>query len=99
MGVHVRRAHATVVVPAAVAHSDSHDDLFLALISAQGIPGPPDQLIAAGHAACDHYGSPNLVAEITGLMGQGLSSVQAQNVALDGLKAYCPENPGWVPGH
>jgi hypothetical protein len=87
------------VVPAFVAHSDTHDDQFLAMVSAQNIPGAPDQLIGAGRAACDYYGSAKLVAEITGLIGQGYSDLQAQNVALDGLKAYCPQNPGWVPQH
>jgi hypothetical protein len=45
---------ATVVVPTAVAQADGPDDQFLALVSAQRIPGPPDRLIAAGRAACDY---------------------------------------------
>jgi hypothetical protein len=54
------------------------------------------QTIAAG-PACANYGSPALVAHMTGLMARRLSNVQAQDVILDGLKAYRPEKAGGVP--
>jgi hypothetical protein len=66
------------------AYADSRDDQYIAALPAQGIPGAPDQTIAAGHAACVNYGRPVLVAQMTGLMAQGLSNVQAQDVILDG---------------
>jgi|HubBroStandDraft_3_1064219.scaffolds.fasta_scaffold20193_6 hypothetical protein len=78
---------------AGIAQADTQDDQFLAALSAQGIPGQ----IAAGHAACANYGGPALVAQMTGLMAQGLTNIQAQNVILDGIKAYCPEKAGGLP--
>jgi hypothetical protein len=81
----------------AVAHADTADDNFLKALAAQGITGDRDQLIAAGHAACDNYGSPTVAAQMAGLMAQGLSNVQASNVFLDGLKAYCPEKIAGMP--
>jgi hypothetical protein len=42
-----------VLLPVAAAHADSADDNYLALLSSHGIKGPPDQLIADGHQACD----------------------------------------------
>jgi hypothetical protein len=43
------------------------------------------------------FGGPALVAQMTGLMAQGLTNIQAQNVILDGIKAYCPEKAGGLP--
>ena len=37
------------------ARATTQDDQFLRSAAAQGIQGPPDQLIAAGHAACDNW--------------------------------------------
>jgi hypothetical protein len=79
------------------AYADTQDDQDLAVLSAQGIPGALDQTIATGHASCANYGSPALVKQMAGLMAQGLSNGQAQDVILDGLKAYCPEKAGGVP--
>lgn len=62
-----------------------------AALSAQGITGDPAQLIADGHAARDNYRSPALVAQMTGLMAQGYSNIQASNLLIDGVRAYCPE--------
>ncbi|MFL6083655.1 MAG: DUF732 domain-containing protein [Mycobacterium sp.] len=53
--------------------------------------GPPDQLIADGHAACDNYGTPGLVGQMLGLEGRGLTNVQASNLLVTGVRAYCPE--------
>lgn len=82
---------------AGTAHADTQDDRFLALVPAQSIPGAPDQLVAAGHAACDNYGSTDLAVPMTSLMAQGLSNVQASNVHLDGINSYCPEKAGGMP--
>jgi Protein of unknown function (DUF732) len=76
---------------AAAAHADAKDAQYLAALTANGITGPPDQLIADGHSACDNYGTPGLVAQSLGLEGQGMSSTQASNLIIDGVKAYCPE--------
>ena len=83
--------------PTAVAHADTQDDQYLAALSAQGITGDPGQLIADGHAACDNYGTPALVAQMTGLMAQGYSNVQASTLFLAGIKAYCPGKIAGTP--
>jgi hypothetical protein len=54
-----------VIGMSAVARADAKDDQFLVALAAQGIPGDPGQMIAAGHTACDNYGSPALVAQMT----------------------------------
>ena len=76
---------------AATAHADNQDDRYLAALSAQGITGDPAQLIADGHAACDNYGGPGLVAQMLGLEARGMSNIQASNLLMDGVRAYCPE--------
>lgn len=88
---------AIALVPTAVAQADTRDDQFLATLSALGISGDPATLIAAGHAACDNYGGPALVAQMTGLMAQGYSNVQASNIQLAGIRAYCPEKIAGTP--
>jgi hypothetical protein len=85
---------AAALATTAVAHADSQDDQFVALVSAQGIPGAPEQWIAAGRAACHNYGSYTLLAEQYNLTERGLSQDQAYNVIWDGIKAYCPEKAG-----
>jgi hypothetical protein len=86
---------AAALATTAVAHADSQDDAFLALVSAQGIPGAPEQLIANGRAACDNYGSYSLVAQMyRPRRDRGLSEDQASKVIWDGVKAYCPEKAG-----
>ena len=77
-----------------VASADTTDDHYLAMLQSNGVTGDPAQLISDGHAACDNYGGPGLVAQTLGLEARGLSSVQASNVILDGMRAYCP---GKVP--
>jgi hypothetical protein len=59
------------LVPTAVGHADTQDDRYLAALSSQGITGPPDQLIADGHAACDNIGTPGLAAQHAGLIARG----------------------------
>jgi hypothetical protein len=84
---------------AAVAHADAQDDRYLAALTANGITGPPDQLISDGHAACDNYGGPGLVAQTIGLEGRGMFNIQASNLIIDGVRAYCPEKlPAGFPG-
>jgi hypothetical protein len=85
------------LVPTAVAHADTQDDKYLAALAAQGITGDPGQLIADGHAACDNYGNPGLVAQMSGLEARGMSNIQASNVLIDGVRAYCPEKSPWGP--
>lgn len=48
-------------------------------------------MIADGHAACDNYGTPGLVGQMLGLEGRGLTNVQASNLLVTGVRAYCPE--------
>ena len=63
----------------------------MAAFAGQGITGPPDQLIADGHAACDNYGTPGLVGQMLALEGRGLTNVQASNLLVTGVRVYCPE--------
>ena len=74
-----------------VAHADARDDKYLAALASQGITGDPAQLIADGQAACDNYGTAGLVGQMMGLEGRGLSNVQASNLLVTGVRAYCPE--------
>ena len=46
-------ATATLLLAAGVAHADPFDDQFLALLSRDGIVGPPDQMIAIAHERCN----------------------------------------------
>ena len=85
---------AAALATTAVAHAESQDDQFLALVSAQGIPGAPEQLIAAGRTACDNYGSYTLLRQMYALREGGISEDQASKVILDGIKVYCPEKEG-----
>jgi hypothetical protein len=73
------------------AWADTVDEHYLSVLSALGIPGDRDQLIADGHAACDAYGTPGVVGEVFGLEGQGMSNIQASDVILAGVRSYCPE--------
>ncbi len=85
---------AAALATTALAHADSQDDEFLALISAQGIPGAPEELIATGEAACQSYGSDALLAQEYRLRDWGLPQDQAYQVISDGIKVYCPEKDG-----
>lgn len=77
-----------------VANADDQDDQFLAMVSAQNIPGAPEELMASGRAACDNYGNYTLLVQEYRLMERGLSQGQAYKVISDGIKAYCPEKDG-----
>lgn len=78
------------------AQATTPDDQFLQRVAANGIQGPPDQLIAAGHTTCDNWGQPMaLYHERLGLQGQfGISVDQAAALMWAGQKAYCPEKMG-----
>jgi hypothetical protein len=85
---------AAALATTAVAHADDQDDQFVAMLSAQNIPGAPEELIASGRAACDNYGNYTLFVQEHRLMEWGLSQDQADKVISDGIKAYCPEKDG-----
>lgn len=72
------------------AQADTQDDRYSSMLSAQGITVTPE-LLRAGHDACDSYGSAAIIGTVLGLEGQGLSSVQASNVILAGLRTFCPQ--------
>ena len=72
------------------AYADNPDQAFLNAVAAQGISGDPAQLIADGHAACDNYGTPGMATQMMALMGRGMSNIQASNLQLAGIRAYCP---------
>ncbi|MCV7007431.1 DUF732 domain-containing protein [Mycobacterium gordonae] len=91
-----------VLLPAATAQADSADDQYLQLLATHGVAGPPDQLIADGHQACDAYGqggfgigvSPRQIALINlnnTLQAQGLSPHDMSQLVLDATRAYCPQ--------
>ena len=85
---------AAALTSTAIAHADDQDDQFLALVSAQAIPAAPEELIPAGRAACDNYGSYPLLVQEVRLREWGLSQDQAYEVISDGIKVYCPEKDG-----
>lgn len=84
-------AAVVMVIGSGVARADTLDDRYLAALASQGVTGDSAQLISDGHAACDNYGSVGLVAQMYALEGRGLSNVQASNLLVTGVKAYCPE--------
>ena len=81
----------TAFALAPVAAADDQDDQFLAALAAQGIIGNPAQLIAEGHTACDHFGTPQQTRDAIFLMGQGLSHHQAGTLISAGLLFFCPD--------
>jgi Protein of unknown function (DUF732) len=82
---------------AAPAHADNNDDVFVKNLSVQGITLDRDSLIAAGHGACDGYGTLAIAGLTLQLEGQGLSSGQAAGVIYTGWKMYCPEKIAGLP--
>ena len=91
-----------LILPTPVARADDQDDRFLAKLSAHGISGAPDQLIAAGHETCDALDqgrvgvgmSPYTAAmlHVEGqLAGQGVSSSQMSQFVTDSRSIYCPD--------
>ena len=54
----VLAAAAAVMLAAGIAHAGGPDDQFLAMLSKDGIGGPPDQLIAIAHERCDDANLP-----------------------------------------
>jgi hypothetical protein len=74
------------------ANADPADHQFINTLTAKGITGDRDQLIAEGHQACDTYGAgPAHLGLVYQMLGQGLSRDQVANVILAGLHAYCPD--------
>jgi hypothetical protein len=96
-------ALAVTLALAPIAHADSSDDHYLALLSSHGITCPPDQLIADGHQVCDAYGqsgfgigmSPRMIAILkldSDLSAQGFTAPHdKQQLALDAVRSYCPQ--------
>jgi hypothetical protein len=74
-----------------LARADAGDDQFISSLAVHGITGDRGQLIRDGHAMCDAYGSDRVIGLILQIEGQGFDKIQASNVMLAGLRAYCPE--------
>ncbi len=75
----------------ATSRADTADDQLISTLANQGITGDRGQLISDGHAACDVYGSARTIGLMLQIEGQGFDKIQASNVMLAGLRAYCPE--------
>jgi hypothetical protein len=83
---------AVAVSCAPLAHATPQDDKFLQEVAAAGIQGPPDQLIADGHAVCDNYAnSAGQLAQMADLIAQGISGKQFSALIVAAYKAYCPD--------
>jgi hypothetical protein len=54
----VLAAAAAVMLAAGIAQADGPDDQFLAMLSKDGVVGPPDQMIAIAHERCDDANLP-----------------------------------------
>jgi hypothetical protein len=54
----VLAATAAVILAAGIANAGGPDDQFFALLSKDGLVGPPDQLIALAHERCDDANLP-----------------------------------------
>jgi Protein of unknown function (DUF732) len=85
-------AVAALVVLAPVANATPQDDQYLGGLKSRNVGGDPDKLIAAGHAACDNYGTPELVIDqLAGLQRIGYTDIQAKDIFGTGMQAYCPD--------
>jgi hypothetical protein len=95
-------AIAAMLLPVGTSHADGADDHYLSLLSSHGVTGPPDQLIADGHEACDAMSqggfgigiSPRQVALLklgSDLSGQGFNQHDTSQIMLDATRAYCPQ--------
>ncbi|OHV06027.1 DUF732 domain-containing protein [Mycobacterium talmoniae] len=94
---------AVVVGPPAVATAGTDDDAFLQSLAGQGITGDPNQLVAAGHTACDDLsgvavGEPGF-ARLAALRAvadalQLPLEPQADFVVRAAETAYCPQYGG-----
>jgi hypothetical protein len=85
-------AVAALVALAPVANATPEDDQYLGALKSRNVGGDPDKLIAAGHAACDNYGTPELVVDqFAGLQGIGYTEIQAKDIFGTGMQAYCPD--------
>lgn len=51
-------AAAALMMSAGIAHAGGPDDQFLAMLSKDGLGGPPDQMIAIAHERCDDANVP-----------------------------------------
>jgi hypothetical protein len=85
-------AVAALVALAPVANATPEDDQYLAALTARNIGGAPDKVIGYGHAACDNYGTPELVVtQMEGLEAIGYTDIQAKAIFGLGMQAYCPD--------
>lgn len=86
-----------LIALSAIAHADTQDDQFLAVLSADGIQGPPDQLVGDGHATCNAFDYPigiginGPTANALTLQAHGLSPAQIRPFMRDAVKPYCPD--------
>jgi Protein of unknown function (DUF732) len=88
----VKRFTVSALLAAAVVAgcSQSADDRF---ISAVGLDGPRDNLIAAGHDFCQRYRSDGMLASLEIEKPYHLSAEHAAMVATAAKKVYCPDAP------
>jgi hypothetical protein len=85
-------AVAALVVLAPVANATPQDDQYLAALTARNIGGAPDKVIGYGLAACENYGTPELVVDqLAGLERIGYTEIQAKAIFGLGMQAYCPD--------
>jgi Protein of unknown function (DUF732) len=76
---------------APIANATPQDDQFLANLTSRNIGGQPDKLIGYGLDACNNYGTAGVVDQIAGLEGIGYTHIQAEDIFVLGVHAYCPE--------
>ena len=94
-------AVAALVALAPVANATPQDDQYLGALKSRNVGGDPDKLIAAGLAACENYGTPELVVtQMEGLEAIGYTDIQAKAIFGLGMQAYCPDKlpRGGIPG-
>jgi hypothetical protein len=93
-------AVAALVALAPVANATPQDDQYLAALTSRNIGGDPDKLIADGHDACDNYGTSGLVDQIASLEAIGYTHIQAEDIFILGVHAYCADKlpPAGSPG-
>jgi hypothetical protein len=84
-------AVAALFALAPIANATPQDDQYLSTLTSRNIGGQPDKLIGYGHDACDNYGTSGVVDQIASLEAIGYTHIQAEDIFVLGVHAYCPD--------
>jgi hypothetical protein len=84
-------AVAALFALAPIANATPQDDQYLSALTSRNIGGQPDKLIGYGLDACNNYGTSGVVDQIASLEAIGYTHIQAEDIFVLGVHAYCPD--------